>query len=186
MTLQDLMAIICFILSTMYIPPQIIPRGNKKMKAYLKSVIFSGLLLLAITGYAQKGTGESEGVSRQGLNPAVIELNGTVKQVEVGPCKYTTGKSVSGTHLIVETNKGETLNIHLGPTKEVSKFTNDIQGHEIEVMGFRTDKLPEGHYIAKEMTDDGNKTVLRDETLKPFWSGKSGRDNWRQKRRAYN
>ncbi|MEQ8471052.1 MAG: hypothetical protein RIC35_07700 [Marinoscillum sp.] len=147
---------------------------------YLKSVMLSGLLLLTMTGYSQKGVGESVGVSRQRLNTDVIELNGTVTRVEVEPCKYTTGKSVSSTHLMVETDNGTVLNIHLGSTTEVSEMVADIEGKEIRLMAFRTNKLPEGHYIGKELSYNGKEIVLRDEALKPFWAGKTGRENKRK------
>lgn len=139
-----------------------------------------------MTGYSQKGVGESEGMSRQRLNPEIVELNGTVKQVEVGPCKYTTGRSISGTHLMIEEDKGRVLNIHLGPTSEVSGFVTGIEGDAVKIIAFRTNKLPEGHYIAKELVNNGNKIILRDDTLRPFWAGRSGRENWGQRRRKNN
>lgn len=146
-------------------------------------VIFVCLSALTITGYSQKGVGESKGISRQGLNPEIVTLKGTVDDIKVGPCKYTTGRFVSGTHLMVETTEKKTLNIHLGPTVEISKFVEGLEGKAIEVKAFRTKKLPDNNYIAKELTYQGETTVLRNETLKPFWAGRSGRENWGGRRR---
>lgn len=152
------------------------------MKKIIKPTIFISLMMLTMIGYSQKGVGESQGVSKQGIKPQIVTLKGTVEEILTEPCKYTTGKSISGTHLIIKTNQKQTLNIHLGPTTEVSGFVEDIDGNEIEIKAFRTDKLPSDHYIAKELMSKDETTVLRDETLKPFWAGKYGKERWGRRR----
>ncbi len=144
------------------------------MKSFIKSVILLTLLVTTIVGYSQKGTGENKGVSRQELNSELLELEGTIETIESGPCKYTTGKSVSGTHLIIKLQM-ETLNIHLGPTAEVSRYFNGTEGEYIAMIVFRTNKLPEDHYIAKEIILNGQSIVLRDEDLRPVWAGNTGK-----------
>lgn len=128
-----------------------------------------------MVGYSQKGVGEKTGLSRQTVTPELIDLRGTVQNVENGPCKYTTGKSISGTHLLLKTTDDKLLNVHLGPTSEVSKYVGNLVGKEIEIKAFRTKKLPHDHYIAKELSNDGKNSVLRDETLRPIWAGRQAR-----------
>lgn len=140
------------------------------------------MYLLALTGYSQKGVGESEGLSRQGQTPEFFEFLGTLEKIEIGPCEHTTGKSVSGTHLMIRTMDKEMLNIHLGPTADMSKIVEGITvGDEIGVKVFRTEKLPADSYIDKELTIKGQTIVLRDETLKPVWSSGSGKGKGKNK-----
>ena len=141
------------------------------MNTLLKFIMLAVLLFLAIIALAQKGTGNPDGISRQGLNPELMEFNGTIESIESGPCKYVTGKSQNGTHLLLQTEE-KTLNIHLGPTAEINKRFSGEEGDKISLVAFSTDKLPEDHYIAKELMIEGETVVLRDENLKPVWAGK--------------
>ncbi|MFP2995105.1 hypothetical protein ABN763_04310 [Spongiivirga sp. MCCC 1A20706] len=148
------------------------------MKTLIKSVGFVLLVLSTTIVFAQKSVGEKQGMCKQGTNPEIIELKGVVTELKKGPCEYTTGRSLSGTHLFLTTADNKTLNIHLGPTSEVSKFVTDIKGKNIVVKGFRTEMLPEEHYIAKQLVIDDQVTILRNEKLKPFWAGRTGRERW--------
>lgn len=149
------------------------------MKVFIiKSLIFLTMYLAAIAGFSQKGTGEAKGISRQGLNPELLKMEGTIEKIEYGPCKYTTGRSVSGTHLMVKTQE-KLVNIHLGPTTEVSELLSATEGDPITMIVFRTDRLPQDDFIAKEVTVNGETSVLRDESLKPVWGGKIGKEKWR-------
>lgn len=147
----------------------------------LESVIFISLYMLAMTAYSQKGVGDATGIGRQRLAPEIVLLKGTVEAVKSGDCKNTTGRSVLGTHLMLATEEAKTLNIHLGPTAEVSEWVKGIEGKGIEVKAFRTKKLPRDQYIAKELIVQGQTAVLRDDTLKPFWAGSS----WCGRKRGY-
>ncbi|TRX49069.1 hypothetical protein FNH22_27955 [Fulvivirga sp. M361] len=133
---------------------------------------------MAFAGYSQKGTGETNGVSRQGLNLELLKIEGTIEQIESGPCKYTTGRSISGTHLTVKTQE-KLINVHLGPTSEVSQLVTATEGDSIVMRVFRTNKLPQDQYIAKEVKIDGVTTVLRDDALKPVWSDRKRKEKWR-------
>jgi hypothetical protein len=153
---------------------------NRSIYRTIKSVLFTtaALCFVATAGYAQTGTGETKGVSHQQLNPELVNIEGTVEKVESGPCKYTIGKSVSGTHLFVRT-QDKLINVHLGPTSEISKLLSAKEGDLLAMIVFRTDRLPEDQYIAKEVTINGEGIVLRDDTLKPVWSGRYSKAKWR-------
>lgn len=161
-------------LNTKFMMVKIPPQGYI-MKTYLIFTIFLAAISMTIVTYAQKGTGETTGISHQRLTPALVELEGDIQSIESGPCKYTTGKSISGTHLIIKTTD-KMLNIHLGPTSEVYDLVAGSEGEYLILTAFRTDKLPENHFIAQELNIQGENLVLRDENLKPMWAGKYGRE----------
>lgn len=146
-------------------------KANHTTHRNLKFALFISFCLVAFTSYSQKGTGDKNGVSRQQLNPELLKMEGTIEKVESGPCKYTTGKSIKGTHLMVKTEDG-LVNIHLGPMTEVSKLLSANEGDQIKITVFKTDKLPKDQFIAKEIILNEEHIVLRDENLKPVWSGK--------------
>lgn len=148
------------------------------MKIFIKSFIILTACFITIAGYSQKGTGETNGVSRQRLDPELLKMEGIIEKVESGPCKYTTGRSVSGTHLIVQT-QDKLINVHLGPTSEVSQLVSVTAGDPIAMTVFRTDRLPKDQFIAKEVTVNEKNIVLRDETLKPVWAGGNRKEKWR-------
>lgn len=147
---------------------------NRTIHRNIKLGLFMTFCLVAIAAYSQKGTGKNNGVSRQQVNTELIKMEGTIEKIESGPCSYTTGKSIEGTHLSVKT-KETVVNIHLGPTSEVSKLIVANEGDLIKMTVFKTDKLPKDQYIAKEVIINGKNTVLRDENLKPVWAGRKGK-----------
>lgn len=141
------------------------------MKKILILTFFLASIFITMAAVAQKGAGDATGISKQGLNPELVELKGVVQSIKSGPCENTKGKSTLGTHMMVETS-GEVLNIHLGPTTEVADFVANAEGEEVVVTAFQTDKLPSDHYIAKEFILRGKTYELRDDNLKPEWAGK--------------
>jgi hypothetical protein len=125
---------------------------------------------------AQKGTGDPTGVAQQSPRPKVQTFSGTVVAIETQPCEKTTGKGLVGTHVLLKTEKGEKLNVHLGWADAVADTAKQLSaGKKVEVTAFRTDKLPEGHYVAQTLKFDGKTVQLRDEDLRPEWAGGGGR-----------
>ena len=121
---------------------------------------------------AQKGMGDATGIARQAVKPEVVSLSGTVLEVKTEPCKMTTGLSLVGTHLMLKTEEGEELNIHLGPEADVAHIAKQlVVGQEVTVDGFRTEKMPESAYVAQTLTLDDTTLQLRDENLRPIWAG---------------
>lgn len=142
------------------------------MKVSIKSFVFLAACFIATVGYSQKGKGDAMGVRRQGLNPELLQMEGTIKEITNDPCEHTTGKSMYGTHFLIRT-KDALINMDLGPTSEISQLVTASEGDAIAMTVFRTDKLSHDQYIAKEITVNGKTTVLRDDALKPIWSGKN-------------
>jgi hypothetical protein len=136
-------------------------------------VALSGLI--AAPALAQKGTGERAGMAASGERPAVTALQGVVAEVKEGPCEQTTGRSLTGTHLIVETESGP-VNLHLGPTPELQALRGSVDvGTEIRADAFQTDRLPPDAYVAVAVTAGDETFRLRDaETLRPQWAGQRG------------
>jgi len=137
--------------------------------------------LVASPAWAQKGMGERIGVARQADKPKVVSRSGSVLRVEVGPCKKTTGRYDQGAHFLLETKKGNTLNIHLGPATEVRHIADKLAvGAEVTVDVFRTAKMPDKHFVAKAITVDESTIQLRDEQLRPFWAAGNGNSTGRR------
>ena len=146
------------------------------MKRGLTFLMAGGLLwgVFASCAFAQRGMGEPAGVARQVVKPEVVSLSGKVLAVETGPCEMSTGRASTGTHFLLETPKGEKLNVHLGPATVVGRIADQLSaGKKVTIKAFRTAKMPEDHYVAKSLAFDGNTIQLRDETFRPFWLGGS-------------
>ena len=128
--------------------------------------------------HAQKGTGAATGVAQQVAKPKVTSISGTIREIETGPCQATTGRASVGTHLVIETAKGEKLNIHLGPTAAVKHIADRLTtGDAVTINVFRTDRMTEGHFVAQSIALGEKSVQLRDGNLRPAWAG-SGATWW--------
>ena len=125
---------------------------------------------------AQKGMGSETGVARQAKLPEVISLRGKVMEVNSHPCTNTTGRAPAGTHVIIRSKAGEELNIHLGPADAVKDIADKLKpGKKVIIDGFRTDQMPENHFVAKTLRVGGETAALRDDSLRPSWRNGSGK-----------
>jgi len=144
------------------------------MRSTLASLVVVALLAGALTplAYGQKGMGDPTGVARQSPKPKLESFSGTVVAVETKRCEKTTGHALVGTHILLKTEQGENLNVHLGWADAVAETAKRLAaGKKVEVTAFRADKLPEGHYVAQTLKFDGKVVQLRDEDLRPEWAG---------------
>ena len=141
-----------------------------KVNTSLFISIFVALVMVTVPANAQKGMDESTGIAQQAVKPVVTTLSGKVLEIKTGPCEKTTGKSPSGTHLIVQS--GEIIyNIHLGPEKAVDHVVDQLAiGSLVTFDVFRTEKMPENAYIAKSITLEDKVIHLRDDNLRPSWA----------------
>ncbi len=143
---------------------------------------FKSLVVIALvvccTAYAQRGIGEHKGIAKGEIPVDLVELDGVVQNVKEELCSHVLGKSVSGMHLTVMTTTQEEVTIHLGPVWAVSIWTEGIHDQNVKLVVFRTAKLPQNHFIAKELEWDGQKAVFRDGYLKPFWADRHEPEIW--------
>ena len=143
------------------------------MKTFVTSVVTLILVfgLLTPDVRAQRGVGEPSGVARQAVKPEVVTFSGKLVEIKTGPCEKTTGRSPLGTHLILETADGKKLNIHLGPATAVADLVAKLSvGQSLTVKAFRTEKLPDGQFVAQTVTFGDNTIELRDQGLRPVWA----------------
>lgn len=148
-----------------------------RMRTGLLTVVVLWWALPTPLVYAQRGMGDSTGVARQEILPELVSLSGRLASVETHPCQKTTGRGVVGTHLKLETDEGEQVNVDLGWAAAVEPIVRQLSvGQEVKVVAFRTDKMPEKQYVAKSLTFGGKTMQLRDENLRPIWAG--GRPAW--------
>ena len=124
----------------------------------------------AATAHAQKGVGDPAGVVRQAVTPEFVSLSGKIIEIRTAPCESPAGRSLTGTHLILETVEKEQLNLHLGPAEVVADTVAKLSaGQEIRAKAFRTAKMKEKHYVAQFLTFEKTTVELR-EGLRPLWA----------------
>jgi hypothetical protein len=138
------------------------------------SLVVTAIVLFGVTtpmAHAQRGIGDPTGVARQPVKPEVVSLSGKLVEVKTGPCEATTGRSPTGTHLILETADEEQLNVHLGPAAAVADTVAKLSvGQEIGIRAFRSEKMKENHYVAQSLTFGKTTVELRDAGLRPVWA----------------
>ena len=147
------------------------------MRKTFATLVVVALLAGVLTppAYGQRGMGDPIGVARQITKPELATFSGEIVAVESKPCEETSGHGRVGTHILVKTEKGENLNVHLGWADAVVETAKQlVAGKKVEVTAFRTAKLPEGHYVAQTLKFDGKTVQLRDENLRPEWAGGAG------------
>jgi len=129
------------------------------------------VLIWAATAPGQRGMGDSMGVAQQRLKPRLVRMSGKLQEIRTHPCENTTGKAEIGTHLILKDKHGRELNIHLGPAPAVSETVKPLTvGTKLDLVGFRTDKMPPNQYVAKTLILDNHVIQLRGPDLRPYWS----------------
>ncbi|KAA5607049.1 hypothetical protein F1188_03850 [Roseospira marina] len=134
-------------------------------------------LLLAGPAQAQRGLGDAEGIVRQGTPTTTKAMAGRVVAVEDAPCAMTTGRASVGAHLILDTDDGTRINLHLGPVAAVPDLLDAVTpGTRIETETFRTEAMPADAAIARTVQVGDLTFELRDAALRPRWRiGASGR-----------
>ncbi|MBT3070111.1 hypothetical protein KKP04_04415 [Rhodomicrobium sp. Az07] len=141
------------------------------------SAAFFGLAAIAAPALAQKGTGESSGVARQGLGLPIEAMSGTIEAVKVGRCEKTTGRSAEGAHLIVQMPDAKTINLHLGPTFALRDVLKQLSvGQNISFEAFRTERMPKDAFIAKSVKAGDKVFAFRNDSLRPVWARGRGRE----------
>ena len=129
------------------------------------------LTVLVTSAHAQRGVGDSTGLASRPVKPPIFTVIGKLVEIKTGPCEATTGRSLSGTHLILATSAKDVLNIHLGPAAAVADVVAKLSmGQEIGVRGFRTEKMRANQYVAQSLTFNQTTVELRDANLRPVWS----------------
>ena len=128
-------------------------------------------LIWATVAPGQRGMGDSRGVAQQRLKPSLVRISGRLEEIKTHPCESTTGEAELGTHLILKDKYGKELNIHLGPAPELSEVVKQLTvGKSLDLLGFRTDKMPSNHYAATTLILANRTIQLRDSNLRPYWS----------------
>jgi len=128
-------------------------------------------LIWATVALGQRGMGDSRGVAQQRLKPSLVRISGRLEEIKTHPCESTTGEAELGTHLILKDKYGKELNIHLGPAPELSEVVKQLTvGKSLDLLGFRTDKMPSNHYAATTLILANRTIQLRDSNLRPYWS----------------
>jgi len=147
----------------------------------------SALLVWTALAPGQRGMGDSKGIAQTGLKPPVSRISGKLQEIRTHPCEHTTGKAELGTHLIIKDGQGRELNIHLGPASALAETVKQLKaGRRLELLGFRTDRMPANHYVAKALILGSRFIELRDSDFRPYWACSNSNDKARPRYgRAY-
>ncbi|MFO7970706.1 MAG: hypothetical protein R6U40_03030 [Desulfobacterales bacterium] len=136
--------------------------------------ICAGVLIAITPAAAQRGMGQNMGLGMQGEKPSLVTLEGEVKELVTEECRQTTGRSLKGTHVMIQSEGGEEINIHLGNAAAVENIAQGLEpGQKITLEVFRTDLMPANHYVAKTIRTGNESLELRDESLQPFRAGQT-------------
>ena len=126
------------------------------------------LLVVTITSivWAQRGPGR--GMHRYDPKTETT-LSGTIEDIQLLPGHYRG----TGTHLLLKTDSS-TIEVHVGPTAYIEKRQFSFKkGDRIEVLGSQVKIGGKDVLLAREITQDGKKLVLRDQGGVPLWSGRN-------------
>lgn len=148
------------------------------IQTLLRPALVAVLLVLTMAApvEAQRGIGDPFGMANRADKPSISAHSGTILSVRTGPCESTTGRSYIGTHLIVRLDSGSTINLHLGPTSDISAMISALdRGTYIAFDAFRTDEMADDALVATTIRHGSDVIVLRDETLRPVWAGRVDR-----------
>lgn len=96
-------------------------------------------------------------------------ISGTIKQVHTGACESTTGRAEADLHLFVQTTAHGRINLHLGPLGALRDVPADRCGRPRDGRGFPHRPSTGYCYIARTLTIDGGRVMLRDRSLRPRW-----------------
>ncbi|MEM8506508.1 MAG: hypothetical protein AAF717_01710 [Bacteroidota bacterium] len=148
------------------------------MRHIFKSLwVLIGLICFIVS--AQEDVKTSERTMAFDLPVEMVELNGVALNLVEGLGLRHLDNLDLGMYLILKTPETqEVIYINLGPAWAVSIWTEGIEGQPVKLIAFRTEKLPEHHFIAKELEWDGQKAVFRDGYLKPFWADRHEKEIW--------
>ena len=94
-------------------------------------------------------------------------LKGTVEQVSNHECPVSRGM---GAHVILKTDDGKTIEVHLAPTKFVKIFDLVLaKGDQIAVTGSKVEMDGVDTIFAREMKRGNDTFTFRDDKGKPVW-----------------
>ena len=140
------------------------------MKSVRIAILFcsAGALILP-AAFAQPGKGA--GKTARYYDPAAeTTISGTILDVQ----QYQRGR-VPGVHLVLKVESG-TVDVRLGPSTYISNEGFVFaKGDTVQILGAKTRNGAQAAIIAREVTKDGKKLILRDTTGRPLWAGAARR-----------
>ncbi|MCA8931555.1 MAG: hypothetical protein KDA49_03765, partial [Rhodospirillaceae bacterium] len=109
---------------------------------------------------------------RQSMRPTIVQLAGTIEEVQVGPCQQTRGPKATGVHVRLRTSE-RLVDLRLGPAEVLDGLPDRLlAGQKLSVSAFRREGLPDDAFMVQALTLGDETHVLRDETMRPVWAGR--------------
>jgi hypothetical protein len=154
---------LAFIQTKRFDADDIASAGGFMQKRYFHLLVV--LLLVTFTSIVWAQRGRGTGMPR--YNPKTeTTLSGTIEDLQLQTGRYRG----TGTHVILKTDSG-TMEVHVGPTTYIEKQQFLLaKGDHIEVLGSQVKIGGKDAFLARQITKEGKKLVLRDQNGVPLWS----------------
>lgn len=124
--------------------------------------------IAAVAAFAAAASAQHDHAAMPGMdyNKATeATVTGTVDNIMEVPGEH----AMSGTHLVLSTDKGE-VHVHVGPgTYLISKKASFKKGDKVEIVGSRVKGEGFEAVLARQIKKGAQTVVLRDEAGKPLW-----------------
>ena len=128
-----------------------------------------GLTLIVLAVTVLLAQGQRNG-SRNYDPSTELTKKGTVENVQQLQGRH----GWNGTHLILKADS-ENLEVDVGPSFYLTdKQFSFTKGDQLEILGSKVKRGTKEVLIAREITKDGNKLVLRNAQGIPMWAGRHG------------
>ena len=133
------------------------------MRSWPASVLGFALIVAPLSAIAQQ---KSASAAKYNLATEAV-LKGTVEQVSNHECPVIKGM---GAHVILKTEDGKTIEVHLAPTKFVKIYDLVFaKGDQIVVTGSKVQLDDVDTILAREVKRGNDMFTFRDEKGKPVW-----------------
>ena len=134
------------------------------MRSWPAIVLGFALIVAPLFAIAQQKPGSA--VPKYNLATEVT-LKGTVEQASNHECPVSKGM---GAHVILKTEDGKTIEVHLSPTKFIKIYDLVfIKGDQIVVTGSKVQLDDVDTILAREVKRGNDTFTFRDEKGKPVW-----------------
>jgi len=136
------------------------------MKTWMMIVMILALITTITPALADQSSAPSAGVPK--YDPATEAVfTGTVQEVRNRQCAVSGGM---GSHVLLKLGNGDTIEVHLAPTKFVQTYELVFQvGDKLEVTGSKVKFEGVDTIFAREIKRGDDVFVFRDKDGKPVW-----------------
>ena len=135
------------------------------MKTWLAVAVIALLVLVALPALSEQAKANND-VPKYDVSKEVT-VKGVVQEVVDRNCPVSGGM---GAHLIMKVGDGNSIEVHLAPTKFVKNYELVFaKGDQVEVLGSKVNFEGKDTIFARQITRGNDSFVFRDDKGKPVW-----------------